>query len=71
VSITLTRAQVDFLDRLAERGERGYTISGLVDHRRLEPLIDARYVTSRATSADAILYVITELGRQALEKAKR
>jgi len=36
----------------------------------LKRLVKAGYVTDHAVSMDAVLYVITDLGRQALAKAK-
>ena len=51
-------------------GKRGRTISAPTPRGGLKRLVKAGYVTDHAVSMDAVLYVITDLGRQALAKAK-
>jgi hypothetical protein len=51
---------------LRELGEGVHSICGNKRHNGLNRLVDAKYVESRAISFDAVLYTITELGRQAL-----
>jgi hypothetical protein len=71
MAMTLTPEEIRHLERLAVTGERGRIIGGLTSHSIMKRLVEARYVTDHAVSMDAVLYVITDLGRKALEDAKR
>ena len=55
---------------LRELGEGVHSICGNKRHSGLNRLVDAKYVESRAISFDAVLYTITELGRQALRAGR-
>jgi hypothetical protein len=71
MAITLTPEEIRHLERLAEAGGRGLTISGLKSRSVMDRLVAVRYVTHHAPSMDAVLYVITGLGRKALADANR
>ena len=55
---------------LRELGEGVHSICGNKRHNGLNRLVDAKYVESRAISFGAVLYTITELGRQALRAGR-
>jgi hypothetical protein len=52
-------------DATGRTGERGRTISAPASRAGLARLVEARYVTEHAVSMDAVLYLITDLGRRA------
>ena len=70
MAITLTPEEISYLEQLVPAGKRGRTISAPTPRGGLKRLVKAGYVTDHAVSMDAVLYVITDLGRQALAKAK-
>jgi hypothetical protein len=63
--IKLIPSEVTALKELAAAGPRGRT--GRAVRRDLARLIQAHYVLERSASMDAVVYVITDLGRRALE----
>jgi hypothetical protein len=69
--IELTADEIAALKQLAAAGERGRISSGLKNRIRLSRLVQAGYVIERPASMDAVAYVITHLGRQALASAQR
>jgi hypothetical protein len=71
MAIILTAEEIGYLEQLAEAGARGRTISGPRRRGGLQRLVDAGYVTDHSVSLDAVLYVITDLGRNALANAER
>jgi DNA-binding PadR family transcriptional regulator len=71
MTITLTGEETRQLELLAEAGKKERTISAPRPRGGLQRLVDAGYVTDRAISMDAVLYVITDLGRKALADVKR
>jgi hypothetical protein len=63
--IKLIPNEVTALKELAAAGPRGRTSRAV--RRDLARLIQAHYVLERSASMDAVVYVITDLGRRALE----
>jgi hypothetical protein len=70
MSIKLSAEEIDFLQQLQAAGERGRTISGAKPRRGMHRLVESRFVTDHAVSMDAVLYVITKRGKDALALAK-
>lgn len=69
MAISLTKNEIQLLKELKAAGERGRLISGASSRTGLARLVKAHYVKEKAVSLDAVLYLITQLGRQALDKA--
>jgi len=70
MAITLTADEISYLELLEEADKAGHRITGASSPPvGLQRLIDAGYITE-AIDLDAVVHVITELGRQALAKAK-
>jgi hypothetical protein len=59
--------EISHLERLAEAGVRG--INTPTPHGGLERLVDAGYITYHPVSLHGALYLITNLGRNALANA--
>jgi hypothetical protein len=70
MAITLTAEEIRYLEQLAKADERGRTIGAPTRRGGLQRLVEAGYVTDQAISLDVVLYVITDLGRQAPANAK-
>jgi hypothetical protein len=69
LAITLTAEEIGYLEQLAEAGVRG--INAPTPHCGLQRLVDAGYVTDHPVSLHGVLYLITDLGRNALADAER
>jgi hypothetical protein len=69
MAITLTAEEIGYLEQLAEAGVRG--INAPTPHCGLQRLVDAGYVTDHPVSLHGVLYLITDLGRNALADAER
>jgi hypothetical protein len=67
--IDLTRDEIWFLKALRAAGEHGRIVRASSYHLGLARLVAERYVTEHAVNANAVLYNITYLGRQALTNA--
>jgi hypothetical protein len=68
VGLILTKLEpheVDLLKRLVERGGSG-TISGNQDHRKFDRLEKGGYIERQAVAMDAVEYVATQRGRDAV-----
>jgi len=66
MKLKLTPKEIDLLKQLATAGKGGRTITAPTPRSGLTRLVEAGYVVDRATSMDSVLYVITDLGRNAL-----
>jgi hypothetical protein len=64
--IDLTRDEIWFLKALRAAGEHGRIVRASFYRLGLARLVEERYVTEHAVNANAVLYNITYLGRQAL-----
>ena len=62
----LTRDEIWFLKALRAAGERGRIVSSPESRAGLARLVLLRYVTELPQSEHRSLYIITDLGRQAL-----
>jgi hypothetical protein len=71
MTINLTTGEIAVLKELLAAGERGRTCSGLKARSGFSRLVKAGYVLEQAASMDALAYVITKVGRQALAGAER
>ena len=69
MAITLTAEEIGYLEQLAEAGVRG--INAPTPHCGLQRLVDAGYATDHPVSLHGVLYLITDLGRNALADAER
>jgi DNA-binding MarR family transcriptional regulator len=69
MAIDLTRDEIWFLKALRAAGERGRIVSALASQAELVRLVEMQYVTKLPQSDRRTLYVITDLGRQALANA--
>jgi hypothetical protein len=67
MAIALMAEEVVHLERLAEAGVRG--INTPTPHGELQRLVDAGYITYHPVSLHGVLYLITDLGRNALADA--
>jgi len=63
--IKLTPSEVNALKELSAAGPRGRTSRAV--RRDLARLIQAHYVIEQSASMDTVVYVITDVGRRALE----
>jgi hypothetical protein len=68
MAISLTETEIRLLKELKGAGDRGRLISGAAPRVELVRLVRAAYVTERAISLDAVLYLITVMGLQALDR---
>ena len=66
VGFDLTRDEIWFLKALRAAGERGRTVSSSESRAGLARLVLLQYVTELPQSEHRSLYIITDLGRQAL-----
>jgi hypothetical protein len=66
MAIHLSESEIRLLKELKGAGERGRLISGAAPRAGLARLVKAAYVTERAVSLDAVMYVITAMGLHAL-----
>jgi hypothetical protein len=66
MAIQLSESEIRLLKQVKGAGERGRLISGAAPHAGLARLVKAAYVTERVISLDAVMYVITAMGLQAL-----
>src|ERR1700737_594744 len=69
MAITLTAEEISYLEQLAEAGVRG--INAPTPHCGLQRLVDAGYATDHPVSLHGVLYLITDLGRNALAGWRR
>jgi hypothetical protein len=69
--IALTDEEMGHLKWLASAGELGRTVTAPPPHHGLSRLVEAGYVIDQETNPNAVLYVITDLGRHALATAER
>jgi hypothetical protein len=69
MAITLMAEEIGQLEQLAEAGVRG--INTPTPHDGLQRLVDAGYITYHPVSLHGVLYLITDLGRNALADAVR
>ena len=69
MTIDLTRDEIWFLKPLRAAGEQGRIVSALASNAGLARLVEERYVTKQLQSERKTLYIITDLGRQALANA--
>jgi hypothetical protein len=58
MTLSLTSEEIGLLAELAEAGERGRIISAPTPRIGMKRLVEAGYVTERAISLDAVLYVM-------------
>ena len=65
IKVELTPSELTALKELAAAGPRGRKSRAV--RRDLARLIHAHYVTEQSASMDAVVYVITDVGRRALE----
>jgi len=70
MAISLTTDEVSYLKELVAAGVRGRTISAPTPRHGLERLVQNGYVVDRAISMDTVHYLITDLGRRALEHSR-
>jgi hypothetical protein len=68
-TIDLTRDEVWFLKALRAAGDHGRIIKTSAYRVGLARLVEKRYVTEHAVNSKAVLYNITNLGREALTNA--
>ena len=61
--MTLSGIERDFLKRVSLQA---WTSPPLFDHRLLDRLVEARYVTRQSAALDAVHYEITDAGRAAV-----
>jgi hypothetical protein len=64
--MTLNGIERDFLNRLSLQA---WTSPPLFDHRLLDGLVEARYITRQSAALDAVYYEITDAGRAAVVDA--
>ena len=69
MTIDLTRDEIWFLKALRAAGERGRIVSAFASNAGLARLVEVQYVTKHLQSERKTLYIITDLGRQALANA--
>ena len=69
MTIDLTRDEIWFLKALRAAGERGRIVSAFASNTGLVRLVEVQYVTKHLQSERKTLYIITDLGRQALANA--
>ena len=69
MTIDLTRDEIWFLKPLRAAGERGRIVSAFASNAGLARLVEVQYVTKHLQSERKTLYIITDLGRQALANA--
>jgi hypothetical protein len=72
MAITLMAAEIGHLEQLAETGvRRDQQINTPTPHGGIQRLVDAGYITYHPVSLHGVLYLITDLGRDALADAMR
>ena len=69
MTIDLTRDEIWLLQALRAAGEHGRIVSAFASNAGLARLVEVQYVAKRPQSERKTLYVITDLGRQALTNA--
>ena len=69
MTIDLTRDEIWFLKALRAAGGRGRIVSAFASNAWLARLVEVQYVTKHLQSERKTLYIITDLGRQALANA--
>ena len=67
MAVSLTSDEIHLLKQLKAAGARGRTLSEAAQREVLMRLTKARYVTVQASSAEALRYVITLRGLNALD----
>ena len=69
MTIDLNRDEIWFLKPLRAAGERGRMVSAFSSNVGLARLVEVQYVTKQPQNERKTLYIITDLGRQALANA--
>jgi hypothetical protein len=69
MTFDLTRDEIWFLKALRAAGARGRTVNAPAFRAGLARLVEMKYVTTNSESGRKTLYIITDLGRQALANA--
>jgi hypothetical protein len=66
--VNLTRNEIDLLKALKAAGEKGRLVSRTSGDEGVDRLVRANYVKVRSTATESVMYFITQLGSQVVDR---
>ncbi len=66
--VNLTRSEIDLLKALKAAGEKGRLVSRISRDEGVDRLVKANYVKVRSATTESVMYFITQLGSQVVDR---